>query len=525
MTEEVRTLSTGFIRSRRASPNKTALEVGGRTWTYDELYERATALSATLLSRALSVDPPLAAVFASRSVTAFAAVLGILMRGHGYVPLNYRFPVSRTKEMLRNSGCRAMIVDEVSENQLNELLQGIEDSLLIIIPERSDVSEFRRLWPHHVFLGSLDLENPGHWVPQDISPDSIAYILYTSGSTGVPKGVMVNHRNMIHFIDVMLKRFEFSQINELTFDVSTFDMFVAWEKGCTVCVFPEKAVIQPGRFIQTANLTLFYGGPSLAIRMKKMGMAKPNQYPGLRYTFFAGEALPVEVAEFWQRAAPNSIIENLYGPTELTVTCTYYRYHAGIPPEEIVFGWVPIGEPHPGMNAIVVDDQLRELSYGHDGELLMSGPQVALGYWRDPERTKAAFVIPPGKNEIYYRTGDRVRRDHEKGPLLFLGRTDHQVQVQGFRVELGEVEAVLREEAATEAVAAVGWPITAAGVGAIVAFIGDIGVDAESIISRMRLRVPSYMVPRHIYVLPELPLNPNRKVDRKALVKMLETLG
>lgn len=521
-------LCSGFLRSSEEFPQGIALEVQARCWTYQELRDFAASIAATLSAECLSEDPPLTAVFAHRSSTAFAGVLGVLMRGHGYVPLNCTFPVDRTRTMLLHSGCRAMVVDGASMSQLGELLEGIEGQLLVLLPECTDVSGLRSRWPQHAIVGAHDMKGPGSWVRREVAAESVAYILYTSGSTGIPKGVMVSHKNMQHFVDVMVSRYaftpedRFSQINDLTFDVSAFDMFVAWASGSTVCVVPERAVIQPGKFILSGRLTLFYSGPSLAVRMKGLGMVKPGQYPNLRYSFFAGEALPLEVAASWQAAAPNSIVENLYGPTELTVTCTHYRYQLGTTADESALGWVPIGDAHPGMDAIIVDDELRETQLGVAGELLLCGPQVSLGYWRDSEKTRAAFVTPPGKAATYYRTGDRVRRDHDGGPLLFLGRVDNQVQIHGFRVELGEVEAALRVVAATDAVVALGWPVTPVGVGGIVAFVADSGANVDDIISRLKRRLPSYMVPREIRLLSELPLNANRKVDRKALARLLE---
>jgi amino acid adenylation domain-containing protein len=527
MTEIPRTLCTGFLKSSKVFPHKIALEVDGLRITYRALHDRAASIAATLLSSSQNEEPRLTAVFAQRSVIAFAGILGSLMRGHGYVPLNPAFPIERTKRMFQNSGCHSIIVDAASENQVDPLLQGIEDRMLIIFPEKEDVSSLRSRWPNHIILGLKDIESADEWSLPVVSPDSMAYILYTSGSTGIPKGVMISHRNMNHFIDAMMSRYafspedRFSQFNDLTFDVSAFDMFVAWEAGGTVCCVPPRAVIQPGKFIQSAQLTLWYSSPSVAIRMKKMGMMKPNQYPNLKYSFFAGEALPWEVANSCQAAAPNSIVENLYGPTELTVTCTYYRYRPETTKEESAHGLVPIGEPHPGMKALIVNERLEEVEIGQEGELLMSGPQVALGYWRNLERTQEAFIIPSGKTEMFYRTGDRVRKDHENGPLHFLGRLDNQVKIYGYRVELGEIEAVLREEASTDAVVAIGWPLTSSGVGGIVAFIGDMEKDVPAIISRVRSRLPNYMVPSKIYLLPELPLNANRKVDRKALMLTL----
>ena len=152
----------------------------------------------------------------------------------------------------------------------------------------------------------------------------------------------------------------------------------------------------------------------------------------------------------------------------------------------------------------------------------MSGPQVALGYWKDPLKTSQMFVKPPGRDAICYRTGDLVRRPVGSGPLLYLGRIDHQIKIHGWRVELGEIEAVLREAAGVDRAVAVGWPITASGADGIVAFLETSKADVDAVLLAVRARLPKYMVPSEIRLIAELPLNSNGKVDRKALMKLLE---
>jgi acyl-CoA synthetase (AMP-forming)/AMP-acid ligase II len=174
------------------------------------------------------------------------------------------------------------------------------------------------------------------------------------------------------------------------------------------------------------------------------------------------------------------------------------------------------------MQALVVDESLRAVPPGSEGELIMTGPQLTLGYWQDPERTAAAFIIPSGTDTVYYRTGDRVRRSTDAGPLVYIGRLDQQIKVNGYRVELGEVEAILREEAGADVAVALGWPLTPSGAGGIAAFLGKVNADTEEIRTRLKARLPNYMVPHELRVLSEFPLNANGKVDRKALFKLLE---
>ena len=528
MTESVRTLRSGFLCSSERFPDRPALEVGGVVLTYRELRDRAASLAATLRRRTPPGGPPLTAVFAYRSVTAFAGVLGTLFRGHGYVPLNPTFPPDRTRTMLTQSDCRTVIVDSESEKQLDQVLERIQKSLLLVLPECDNVESLAQRWPQHIILGSQDLEPANAWKPEPLSLDSIAYLLFTSGSTGTPKGVIVVVRNVLHFVDVMVSRYgiteedRLSQTFDMTFDPSAFDMFVAWERGACVCCLSRKELINPGKFIQEAELTVWFSVPSIGVIMKRLGMLKPNRYSTLRWSLFCGEPLPLELAEEWTKAAPRSILENLYGPTELTISCCLYRWDGRDSANECEFGTVPIGTPYPGMEALVVDEMLMEVPPGADGELLMTGPQVARGYWRDSEKTAAAFVVPPGRNKVYYRTGDRVRRLGGNGPLVYLGRLDHQIKVLGHRVELEEIEALLRQAAGVEIAVALGWPTTLGSAGGVVAFLADTSVDPSTLRTKLQAKLPGYAVPREIRLLTEMPLNPNGKIDRKALLELLE---
>jgi amino acid adenylation domain-containing protein len=499
------TLRDGFLRSAAAHPDRIALEVDEQPYTYAELHGRAAAIAATLQRDLPDADPPLTAVFAARSVTAFAGVLGVLMRGHGYVPLNPGFPPDRTRLMLARAGCRAVIVDAETEPLLDEVLEGMESPPLVVRPDAGG------------------LASPDEWTPERVDPEAIAYLLFTSGSTGVPKGVMVAHRNIRRFVDVMAERYgivpedRFSQTFDMTFDLSLFDMFVAWERGACVCCPPEAALMSPGRFIKNSALTVWFSVPSTGVFMRRLKQLKPDSYPTLRWSLFCGEPLPAQVARDFASAAPNSTLENLYGPTEVTLACTLYRWDAERSSAESELGLVPIGSAYPEMTALVVDEDLREVPPGGDGELLMSGPQVALGYWRDDMKTRAAFIVPPGRSTLHYRTGDRVRRPEGDGPLTYRGRVDQQIKVLGHRVELGEIEAAIRRFTDIDAAVALGWPPTSAGVGGVVAFVGDTTLDVGPLLTSLRRVLPPYMVPREIHLVETLPLNANGKYDRNAL--------
>jgi amino acid adenylation domain-containing protein len=523
---------SGFMRSAKDHADRTALRVAGDSFTYGELQALALQIAATIQSRSLtSPDAPFTAVLAYRTVPAFAGVLGSLLAGNGYVPLNPTFPVERTQTMLDQSQCRSLIVDATSVSTLDALLHKTVGSMLVIMPDVRNAEEYRQRWPQNDFVDREHLEAAFEWSEIPPREDAIAYLLFTSGSTGVPKGVMVAHRNVAAFLDYMIDRYaitehdRFSQMFDMTFDLSVFDMFMAWEKGACLCCPSRKTTIQPAAYIRDEELTIWFSVPSTAIFMKQLGALKPGRFPSLRFSLFCGEPLPVSSASAWQQAAPNSIVENLYGPTELTIACTLYRWDSSASPDESELGIVPIGYPYPGMEALVASENLKEVAPGQEGELLMRGPQMSLGYWNNPSKTAAAFVVPPGKGSVYYRTGDRVRRPLGNGPITHLGRVDFQVKILGHRVELGEIEAVVRKECGCDGVVAAGWPPCPTGYAGVEVFVEGSLKDSreiEVLRNAVASKLPDYMVPRRFHFLPELPRNVNNKFDRKAISELLE---
>jgi non-ribosomal peptide synthetase component F len=268
-------------------------------------------------------------------------------------------------------------------------------------------------------------------------------------------------------------------------------MFVAWDRGACLCCPTDEERIFPASYIDRAGLTVWFSVPSLGAQLDQLGLLSTGRFPRLALSLFCGEGLPLSVAVAWQRAAPAAQLDNLYGPTELTIACTAYTWEPARSPFEAARGLVPIGAPLPGMRVLVADQDLCEVPPGEAGELLVAGPQRAIGYLDDPEQTARAFVRPPGHDEIYYRTGDRVRRPTAPDePLLFLGRTDSQVKIRGFRVELGEIEAVLREEAAIDLAAVVAWPLTPSGADGVVGFVEGEHTDVARLCDRLRARLP-----------------------------------
>jgi amino acid adenylation domain-containing protein len=515
----------GFLESVERYPERPALEVNGSAITYHDLAQLAKRLAAAVQEATPANAVPLTAVFCYRSQAAYAGVLAALLAGHGYVPLNRTFPAERTRFMLAKADCAVVIVDQASERQLPDVLQGVGRQMTIICPDRSDVTDLAARFPMHRVIGNHDLPSAETWNRPGLDADAIAYLLFTSGSTGEPKGVMVTHSNVNHYLAFASDRYRItnedrlSQTFDLTFDLSVHDMFMAWKAGACLCCPNQKQLIKPGGYIVESRLTVWFSVPSTALFMQRLGELSEGAYPNLRLSLFCGEALPVTIAQQWSKAAPNSVVENIYGPTELTIACTYYRWEPDRSPAEAENGIVPIGETFPAMEPLIVDETLAE---SNEGELLVTGPQRTPGYWRAEEKTRRAHVAVPKRDGIYYRTGDRVRRTPPGGPMVYLGRMDGQVKVTGHRVELGEIEAALRTASANDAVVALAWPVSEGRADGVEAFVQAEAVDAEAVTQQLRKMLPGYMVPRHIHALARFPLNANGKFDRIALRKTLE---
>jgi amino acid adenylation domain-containing protein len=517
----------GFLLSAEEFPDRDALVVNNQTFTYEQLRSKAAQIAGAIVSS--EPEPyPLAAVFAYRSLTAYSGVLGILMAGKGYVPLNPKFPVERTRSMLALSGCRVLIVGSEAIHQLPELLKGIGKNLTVILPDGPQTVQADFALTGHRFVTLTESSERNTYVQPNVNPNATAYLLFTSGSTGQPKGVPISHANVRSYVDYTCDRYEvtpsdrLSQEFDQTFDLSVHDMFVSWERGaCLFCV-PAKATMAPAKFIREHALTMWFSVPSVIGSLSKLRLLQPNNFPSLRWSLFCGEPLPASYAHEWQDAAPNSIVENLYGPTEATIAIANYRWEKEHSPEQCVNGIVPIGQTFHGQHACVIDEHHRMVPSKGIGELCLSGSQVTTGYWNNPEKTEEQFIhLPADPHTLWYRTGDLVKTD-ESGCLFYLGRIDHQVKIRGHRVELQEIEEVIRQVSGNPQVVSVAWPVRDGSADGVVAFIcGPEPLDSGGILAYCRERLPEYMVPKKLCSVSEIPLNANGKIDRQKLIQIL----
>ncbi|MFE2375751.1 AMP-binding protein [Streptomyces sp. NPDC059398] len=507
MPAQRHTLDDWFAASAAVHGDRTALETGDTVLTYAELSLLAGHLAAALVRSGGGRPPRRVGLLAARTVVAYAGYLAVQRVGAAAVPLGPGFPAERNAMIARQASLDVVLSDGTSPHagQLGAPVVGMTDSEL---------------------LGRLGSQAPEPSAAGAGSPDDLAYIMFTSGSTGVPKGVPVQQRNICAYLAHAVPRLaagpgdRCSQTFELTFDPSVFDMYTAWGSGAALVVPARADLLSPVRFVNRHALTHWNSVPSVISLAERLRALEPGSMPTLRASMFCGEPLTLPQARAWQRAAPGSSLENAYGPTELTVTCTGYRLPAD--PEHWpapANGTVPIGTLHPGMEHRLFQS-----------ELCVRGPQRFPGYL-DPENNTGRFLAPDGApydpataltGAHWYRTGDRVALlppDEPAGsrdlPLVHIGRTDQQVQVHGYRVELGEVEAALRSRPGVGDVAAVALA-TRAGTEIAAAYTGAAGSENDLRLA-LRDRLPGYMVPAVLTRLDALPLNGNGKIDRTAL--------
>ncbi len=489
-----KTLHGWFAASVEIVPDEPALVVEGECLTYAEL--DAAAREAARHLGGPGGRPPRVGLLASRSVAAYAAYLGTLRIGGTVIPLNATNPVERNRLIAETAGLDVVVTDGHQDTRF------AEESGLQVVPLG------------HQQLGTRAA--PTGAPPDDRAAglDDVAYVLFTSGSTGRPKGVPIRHRNVDAFLRYNIARYNvgpgcrLSQTFDLTFDPSVFDMFVAWGAGATLVVPSVEELLEPVRFVTEQRITHWYSVPAIAAVAGRTGSLSAGSMPGLRWSLFAGEQLTLAQAADWARAAPHSTVENLYGPTELTVTVSAFR----LPPERADWpatsnGTVPIGQIYPHL----------EHRISSDGELQVRGPQRFAGYL-DPADDQGRFVHPgqaqePPGEDAWYRTGDRVGL--EDGSLVHLGRLDNQVKVLGKRVELEEVESALLAHTDFAEVVVVAVPGPADDLQLAAVYVGPptSGVELRS---RLSGRLPAHMIPRCSVRRDQLPLNVSGKVDRQA---------
>jgi amino acid adenylation domain-containing protein len=517
-------LSHSVYQQSLANPHQLAVVDNGISYTYQQLASSASALAALLqTSPDWPIDKytqPRVAILGSRSALACMAVLGASWAGATYIPLGTKLPEERIVTLLQMCKVNAVIADAEGTKLLTE-------NVLAACPRLVLIPSTAKPPVNHSSLKAYDIQSATsiQSQPAFMAADVLAYIIFTSGTTGVPKGVIITCGAIQHYVTMVTASLGLQASDraietlELTFDVSLHTMFTTWQAGASLHILPATRVMNAVKFVNEHQVTVWFSVPSLAGMLKEIKTLTPNSLASLRVSVFGGEQLPEGVIKAWQQAAPNSRIENYYGPTEATVFClsqTVSEPLALTPGRDIL----SIGTPMPSNEAAVVDSSLAFLPPGEIGELALSGVQLSAGYLNAPELTKARFPIIGGKR--WYLTGDLAMQDAD-GRFHCLGRLDHQVKILGYRVELEEVDTYLRKASNNGVAATVAWPILDGVAQGLVGFVHADTIDANAIKTAMKQFLPSYMVPSRVVAIPNMPLNQSGKIDRKALINLLQT--
>jgi amino acid adenylation domain-containing protein len=509
-----RTLHEWFARSVRRFPDAVALEVAGRSLSYRDLDECTASIAGRLL-RAHGRPPARVALLAGRSLVAFAGYLAALRLGATVVPVNPHYPVQHNRRLADLAAFDLLLSDESGFAQLDAGLDGGGHTVVRMTDAEAG-------------------EPPAGPVPEHPAAlDDVAYILFTSGSTGTPKGVPIRHRNLSPYIAHNIARYavgpgcRMSHTFDLTFDPSVFDLFVTWGGGATLVCPQRHELLNPVRYLTERGITHWFSVPSVISVGADLGNLPAGLATEVRHSVFIGEQLTYRQATAWRAAAPMATIDNVYGPTELTVACTEYRLPAEPADWPVTSNdTVPIGPVYDFLDFVVLDEEGRPAG---DGELCVRGVQRFGGYL-DPRDNAGRFVTEdlddPGPElgettlvdaRSYYRTGDRVR--FEAGRLVHLGRLDHQVKIRGYRVELGEVETALARH--PDVTAAVVIALRSGDEVRLCACYQGKQLPDRELARWLRSRLPLHMVPRRFRHLDSMPLNGNGKTDRTALRELV----
>lgn len=491
-----------------AYPEKTAVEDEHGTFTWAELEKCAAAAASAILSRGFGPNRPIL-VYLPKSRESVVSFLAALYAGCPYAPVDYAIPMGRLEKTVENLEPALIITDGAGMERLNGLQLGEAQTVLY-----SELSAFPI--DRNAVKAALD----------GVIDTDPAYIMYTSGSTGNPKGVAVPHRGVIEYAQAVTETFRITERSVLGlqsgfhFDNSTFDLYASLSTGAKLVIIPEILFLYPHKLMdlmEEKEISCIFWVPTIMINVANTGALEGRSLPSLESVVFAGEVMPNRQLNMWRRALPDRVYANLYGPTEITVDCTCYiadREFADSDP-------LPIGKPWRGARILLLKDDNTPAAVGEEGEICVLGSGVALGYWNAPEQTAKAFVqnpLNPNYPERMYRTGDLGRWDSD-GNLLFCGRRDSQIKIDGIRLELGDVEAAASCVDGVRRACA----LFDGEKGEIVLFLETSReVTLRKFNQELRAFAPSYMLPKRLETMEKFPENKNGKIDRPLLRKQYQ---
>ncbi|MEQ1869535.1 MAG: amino acid adenylation domain-containing protein [Vicinamibacterales bacterium] len=504
--------------SARRFPERTAVvDPSGRRLSYAELNQQSDALAAFLANRGI-VKGDRVGVVMPKSAAGIVSLFAIMKAGAAYVPVDPLAPAERGRRILTDCQIRALITDE------RRLAVAPTDqdapATIVVVGSQTTVNgcdQFEAI----VATSAARLTRPR-------ALSDLAYILYTSGSTGIPKGVMLTHENAVSFVDWCSSVFEpnendrFGNHAPFHFDLSVLDIYVSLKHGATLFLVSEDLGKSPkdlARFIALNALTIWYSTPSILTLLLQFGHLNELDFSSLRIVLFAGEVFPVKHLRALVEQWPWPAFYNLYGPTETNV-CTFAKIPAAIPADrEAPY---PIGPACSHCASLVLNDERQEVETGAEGLLYISGPSVFVGYWNRPTEDAAAFLERDGVR--WYNTGDVVTWGADG--FIYAGRRDRMVKRRGYRIELGEIERALYLHPTLQEVAVLATADADAGIRIVAFASGRPGQPTPSLIELKQFcatKVPAYMIPDQFVVQQQLPRTSTDKVDYQSLKRMAAT--
>ena len=513
-------LHQAIDRSAERYADRPAFRFLDTTLSYAELVDRANKLARVLIDEGIKRGDRVG-IFLHKSLESPVAVYGIMKAGAAYVPLDPATPASRLRKTIQHCGIRCLISDVQKQQDVLELLDAGTPLECVIGLDVIDQPGIRS-------LGWDCLEA----APGDRAPDSgvmqqdLAYIMYTSGSTGIPKGIMHTHASGLSYARMAAETYginhedRLSNHSPLHFDMSTLDYFSGPLCGACTVIIPEAYTKLPASLstlMEKERMTIWYSVPFALIQLLLRGLLEERDLGTLRWVLFGGEPFPPKHLHALRRLWPRARFSNVYGPAEVN-QCTYYHVPVNEPESDMP---LPVGRVWPNAEGLVVDDKDQAVACGESGELLVRTPTMMRGYWQQPELNEQVFYRRPaagGTSDIFYRTGDLVQ-DRGDGVLMFLGRKDRQVKIRGYRIELDEVESVLAaheqvEEAAAYVVA--GSEDSETIQAAVILKTRQDGITDE-LRQHCAQQLPWYAVPESICLRESFPRTTSGKIDRREL--------
>ncbi len=517
-------LQDGMSVQAELRPDATALVWRGERTTYAELETTSNRLARLLRENGCGRGDRVA-ILMPKTPIAIVAMLGVLKTGAAYVPLEPADPALRLTRILRSADCRWILCAGAVADTLKEVLAVAK------LQQRPLIGWLDNHVPPLAPPAAFALHDLAAFATGPIGstsrPADLAHLLFTAGATGVPKGVMITHESVTRFVLWARKYFGITNADRianhspLRYDVSTFDVFGSLWSGAELHLVPPELNLFPHKladFIRDSRLTQWFSVPAALNLIAKFDALRNPDLPELKRVLFAGEVLPTSTLIYWMKRVSHAQFTNLYGPAETTISSSYFTVpQCPSDPRQPI----PLGYACDGEELLILDERLRPCGDGQIGDLYIRGVGVSPGYWRDPEKTQAAFLADPHGNTgaRIYKTGDRARRD-ANGVLHFCGRAGTQINGRGYRVELGEIEAALNSltelyESAVMAIDSCSFETKL--ICCAYAPARGVTISPTQIKARLAQLLPRYAMPVRWKEYDSLPRNGNGKVDRALL--------